>query len=51
LAQPPRREDPASNVFRTARPASKRGAIQAQAMEKAIKDLDLDPEKSHPRFV
>jgi pyruvate dehydrogenase E1 component len=30
---------------------SKRGAIQAQVMEKAIKDLDLDPEKSHPRFV
>ena len=30
---------------------SKKGAIEAQMVEKAIKDLNLDPEKNHPRFV
>ena len=29
---------------------SKKGAIEAHVVEQAIRDLNLDPEKSHPRF-
>jgi len=30
---------------------SKKGAIEAHVVEKAIRDLNLDPEKNYPRFV